>query len=396
MNRFVLAVAGLFMSLYACKKTETKILIKKTFDNGPTDSLRLNQIQVIASHNSYHLKTDDSVFNFMYMLDTMGLLPSAYSPTGIDYTHIPFEQQFDNYGVRGLEIDFYNDPVGGQYYYRKGRKLIGLDFESHIPELLAPGFKVIHIPDFDYNTNYYTFVSSLKAIYNWSVAHPNHLPIFINIETKEETVAQSAPAGLELTQSIPFDANACDKIDDEIKSVFGENLDKVITPDEVRGSFATLEQAVLAGNWPQLAQARNKVVFIMEGPAGSLYKSGHPSLQGRAMFVYSSPGTPEAAFVIYNSPGTQFNSIRNRVSQGYIVRTRADDGTTEARNGDYTQMNKALDSWAQIVSTDYYKADSRAGNTGWTDYRVRFPNGELVRIDSISATDKLSLGVVKE
>lgn len=397
MNRFIIIAACLVVSVGSCKKEQTKILITETFDNGPTDSLRLNQIQVIASHNSYHLYPDDSVYALLLRLDSLGFLPSQYAPTGIDYTHLPFEQQFDDYNVRGLEIDFYNDPVGGQFYYWKGRKLLGLDYESHIPELLQPGFKIVHIPDFDYRTNYYTFVASLKAVYNWSVAHPNHLPIFINIETKEEAVGdEPAASGLDLTHAIPFDASACDKIDEEIKSVFGENLDKVITPDDVRGTYATLEQAALANNWPQLAQARNKVVFIMQGPAESLYKAGHPSLQGRAMFVYSNPGTPEAAFVIYNSPGSQFNSIRNRVSQGYIVRTRADDGTTEARTGDYTQMNKAFDSWAQIVSTDYYKADARAGNTGWTDYHVQFPNGELVRIDSVSAPAQLNLGLIKE
>ena len=59
-------------------------------------------------------------------------------------------------------------------------------------------------------------------------------------------------------------------------------------------------------------------------------------------------------------------------------------------------MNASFNSWAQIVSTDYYKADSRAGTTGWTDYHVQFPNGELVRIDSVSASDKLNLGLVKE
>ena len=59
-------------------------------------------------------------------------------------------------------------------------------------------------------------------------------------------------------------------------------------------------------------------------------------------------------------------------------------------------MNNAFESGAQIISTDYYKADSRAGTTGWTDYHVQFPNGELARINAFSAADKLTLGVIKE
>ena len=78
------------------------------------------------------------------------------------------------------------------------------------------------------------------------------------------------------------------------------------------------------------------------------------------------------------------------------VRTRADDGTDEAREGNYTDMYNSFASGAQIISTDYYRADPRAGTTGWTDYRVRFPNGELARIDSVSAADKLNLGNIKE
>ena len=59
-------------------------------------------------------------------------------------------------------------------------------------------------------------------------------------------------------------------------------------------------------------------------------------------------------------------------------------------------MNNAFASGAQIISTDYYKADARAGTPGWTDYHVQFPNHELARIDSFSAPDKMNLGTIKE
>lgn len=397
MKRYVPFVCCCLLFSASCKKeTKDKTIPPVVYNNGPTDSLKLNQIQIIASHNSYHLKTDDTIFKWLERVTAMGLLPSAYDPKGIDYWHLPVEQQMSDYGVRGLELDIYNDPVGGHFYNRFGYSLIGLNpqVESHIDALKQPGFKIIHIPDFDFNTNYLTFVDALRAVYNWSASHPNHLPVFINIETKGDAPGDvvSIPG---LAKAILFDASACDKMDEEIKSVFGDALEKVITPDKVRGTHSTLEEAALAGDWPTLAQSRNKVVFIMQGDAESPYKSGHPSLQGRAMFVYSSPGTPEAAFVIMNN-AAQVTQIQNRVRQGYIVRTRADDGTDEAREGNYTDMYNSFSSGAQIISTDYYRADPRAGTTGWTDYRVRFPNGELARIDSVSAADKLNLGTIKE
>ncbi|MFN8322176.1 MAG: Ca2+-dependent phosphoinositide-specific phospholipase C [Chitinophagales bacterium] len=393
MKRYLLLPLLALLFVTACKKEEKKKYL--SFDNGPTDSLTINQIQVLASHNSYHLRMDDTIYVLLHRLDSLGLLPSQYDPVKLDYTNIPFDEQFDNYNVRGLEIDIFNDPVGGQYYYRKGLSLVGLDNDSHIPELLEPGFKVLHIPDFDYKTLHITFKQSLQAIYNWSMAHPNHLPLFINVETNEETVAQSIP-GLDLTQSIPYDASACDKMDEEIKAVFGENLDKVITPDEVRGTYTTLEQAALAKNWPKLASARNKVVFIMQGEAESLYKAGHSSLQGRAMFVYSSPGSPEAAFVIMNSPVGNETLIQQRVAAGYIVRTRCDGPGVEVFTNDYTQMNSAFASGAQILTTDYYKADYRAGTGAYTNYQVQLPNGDLARINAYSAADKQGLGKIGE
>jgi len=382
------------VSLFAsCKKDKKEGLL---YDNGPTDSLRINEIQILASHNSYHLKTDEDVFNFLKSLDSLGVLPSAYQPDGLDYTNVSYESQFNDYNIRGLEIDIYNDPNGGQYYNRAAKSLMGLPPASNIPDLLLPGMKVLHIPDFDFNSLHNTFKQTLTAIKNWSDAHPNHLPIFINIETKEETVAQSLTQVPGLTQSVPFDVAAADNIDNEIKEVFGSDLNRLITPDKVRGSYSTLEAAVLAGNWPKLSEARGKVAFIMQGAAESEYKSGHPSLQGRAMFVYTDPGKPEAAFVIENGPVGNEAYIQQLVRQGYIVRTRCDEPADEARTGDYTRMNAAFNSGAQILTTDYYKPDDRAGTGGWTDYNVQFPGRVLARINAISAPDKQELGTVKE
>ena len=50
------------------------------------------------------------------------------------------------------------------------------------PELLSPGLKVLHFPDIDYRTHYYTFTDALNAVKAWSDQNPNHIPIFILIE----------------------------------------------------------------------------------------------------------------------------------------------------------------------------------------------------------------------
>ena len=51
--------------------------------------------------------------------------------------------------------------------------------------------------------------------------------------------------------------------------------------------------------------------------------------------------------------------IRQAVLDGYVVRTRADADTVQARSGDTSMREAALRSGAQWVSTDYPVADTR-------------------------------------
>lgn len=368
--------------LQDCKKEKAT-----TSTPDPADTLRINQIQIIASHNSYRKHTNDAVFTLLQSVK--GSLPASLNPDDLDYTHLNFEDQMNNYPIRGLEIDFYNDPLGGDFYNRQINPLASLALESGIDALKYPGMKVLHIKDVDYETHYYTFVDALKALKNWSDLHPNHLPLFINIETKEEAPGDNASlAGAGFKKAIPFDNPAADKIDEEIKSVFGNGLDKILTPDKMRKDLPDLNEIVKQNKWPTLGEARGKIIFIMEGSAADNYIVGHPILENRAMFVYAKAGTPNAAFLILNGASTDEDSIRSKVSQGYIVRTRADSGTKEARTGNYTNMNAAFRSGAQITSTDYYRPDYRSDTSAvWTKFQVKFPNGELARLNPISAAN---------
>jgi len=351
------------------------------------DNLKLNQIQIIATHNSYHITTDPAVLRFLMFLHSTGALPKDLDPKQIDYTKDSLSVQLGKYSVRGLELDVWNDPEGGKFYFRKGKAYALKSQASHVDALKKPGFKILHIPDFDFNTTNYTLISALQEIKQWSDANPTHLPVFINIETETHAPGDQIHVIKDLAHAAPFDSIAANALDTEVKTVFGNDLNGVLTPDMVRGNYATLEQAVLAGNWPTLAKARGKVIFIIDAnsASGETYKSGHPSLQGRAMFVYSNPGTPEAAFVILNNPLPDFERIQTCVKQGYIVRTRSDDGTLQARSGDSTDLKAAYNSWAQIISTDYYKPDRRAGKKGWSNFCVTFPNGAIARVNMLSA-----------
>ncbi len=374
--------------------------------------LPINELQTIGSHNSYRKRTDPYILGFMYQNGQ--LLPSNFNPDTWDYEHLPLDEQFDDYNVRSIELDVFDDPTGGLFYFRYGKAIVtqnpsaGL---SNVPELGAPGLKMMHYPDLDYNVNYYTFKQGLTAVKNWSDAHPTHVPIVVMIEPKEDNPHEDL-AGLEqlpapytipnnFTNTIPFTASNLGTIDQEIKSIFGNDLANVITPDDLRGNSPSVNHAATHNKWPKLGDSRGKIMFVMinSNNEKQAYLSLYPGLQGATMFVFSDPGNPETAFVKMDDPVPNFQAIKGLVQDGYMVRTRADAETMEARSGNTTRRNQAFASGAQIISTDYYRADQRylmGPSSGWTDYSVSFPNGEVAKVNPVNGSPNALNAVVRE
>lgn len=80
-----------------------------------------------------------------------------------------------------------------------------------------------------------------------------------------------------------------------------------------------------------------------------------------------------------NDPERDSSKIMQMVHKGYIVRTRADADTKEARRNDNTRFKVACRSGAQIITTDYYKKSAHFRS----DYSVSFDNGKYVRRNPI-------------
>jgi hypothetical protein len=334
--------------------------------------VHLNQIQVIGSHNSYNLGFAPSEEKFARSRNEKGY-------ESLEYHHASLTAQL-NGGVRQLEIDIVQDPKGGRFAHPK---IVELTKQAGLPpdpdfdpnhEMEKPGFKVIHIPDLNQRSSCLLFTDCLREIRSWSKAHPEHVPLFLLIENKHGRTT-SIPNSVEAE---PFTTATFDALDKEIRSVFSD--DEMILPDEVRGSYPTLDAAVRAGNWPTLAKSRGKVIFLMDQKnAGPAYTAGHPVLQGRVLFTNSDPGRPDAAFVEENE-GTP-EVIDQLVRQGYIVRARADESTIAARTNDTTRRDALLNSGAQMISTDYPLSEP----SKWTGYSVGFANGLPARCNIINA-----------
>jgi hypothetical protein len=204
----------------------------------------------------------------------------------------------------------------------------------------------MHVQDVDYRSTCQPLVACLEQVRQWSHGHPGHIPIFILIETKQDKPRSEH----QFTDPEHFTSKTFDALDAEIHSVFPP--DELITPDDVRGHYDTLNEAVLAGNWPTLASARGKVIFLMDQrPVGPVYLEGHPSLRGRVLFTNAEPGQPDAAFIERNDgPASDITAL---VNKGYLIRTRTDADTKEARVNDTRQRDAMIGSGAQLLSTDY-------------------------------------------
>jgi hypothetical protein len=363
----------------------------------------INQMQVVASHNSYHVAPAAGVLALMQSLSSLsggGLDPSAFN-----YTHPPLSVQAEQQ-VRGFELDVFLDNglvssagaphsaykmpaenpghkyghpasinMANAYGYETGPAFDPADVLSaaSVGEL-----KVLHVPDLDVGTTCYTFKSCLLKLKAWHDRQPSHYPIFIGVEPVVYTPDPSLSTIANVLSPVPkFDSLAkMLQIDDEIRAVFPTDL--IITPDQVQGASPTLEEAVTAGSasggWPIIADSRGKFLFYvnrMHGTAWSLYTTNGASLAGRTMFAFGTPGVDAIAAFVLESCCTAMNSEARRqaaedwVRAGYMVRVRADvfgDGKDVAQMR--ADADLAVASGAQVLATDCFATSTGADGRG--------------------------------
>jgi hypothetical protein len=317
------------------------------------DSIRLNDIRILASHNSYKRKPDERVIRFLQKFKRQ--LGDELDPRRMDYGHVALSEQFNRYDIRGIELDIYNDPHGGRFNKRRINCFIrGLNQRSHDSLMRKPGFKVLHIADVDYESNYNSLIDALQEISTWSKKNPAHIPVFINLELKD-----AAPGNysrflrlLGFKRAIPFDSLAYLKIDEDIQRCLGSEV--LFTPAMLRDTFASTRERLTSVGWPSLNSVLGKVMVIFDGNGDDYKKYIHQNLA----FVYGNTNDAETAFVIRNNPLGNEDQI-SALSETYIVRTRTDVETMQARTNDYSMFDAAIKSRAQILSTDYYAPDAK-------------------------------------
>ena len=294
-----------------------------------SEALRINQIQFIGSHNSYKQAMSPENAEALAKRN-----PDA--ARSLAYAHLPLAEQL-GLGMRKLELDVFYMPQMG-------------------------GFSVGHVQAIDMNSHCATLRLCLRQIMDWSRTHHEHVPLWISFNAKDQVIA-------DLPIPTPFDDTAFLLLDAIVFEAVG---DKLVWPKYVRPEGSNTPQ------WPVLSDARGKMLFILDegGEKRASYAKTWPA---RPLFVTVGIDHPAAAILIMNDPQKEHQLIEDRVRAGFMVRTRADADTKEARNGDLSRFEAALSSGAQAISTDYYLPATHFG----TDYQVRLPN--VVRCNPVTA-----------
>jgi hypothetical protein len=109
------------------------------------------------------------------------------------------------------------------------------------------------------------------------------------------------------------------------------------------------------------------------------------------MFTNSEEGQPEAAWFNVNNAQNDGQRIHDLVAAGYMVRTRADEETKQAREGDWSLQEAAFASGGQFVSTDYVVPNPDFG----TGYFAAVPDGYVARCNPISAPAECESSLIR-
>ena len=300
----------------------TQIALSEATEAG----ISINQIQFVGSHNSYKRAMPDS-----FVKQLMKVNPNLLE--SLDYEHIPLGDQLD-LGIRKLELDI--------FYLADDER-----------------FSVGHVQQIDMSSNCLTLRICLTQIISWSEDNPTHSPIWISFNAKDNYI-------LGLPTPEIFTPEAFLLLDSIFEEMLGE---KIIRPKDI----VNLQ-------WPLLEEAKGKFILILDegGTKRDIY---HDGWQHRPMFTNSPEGHPAAAIMIINDPIGDFDKIQRLVKAGYMVRTRADADTREARENDTRRKAAAFASGAQAVSTDYYLPAIHFGN----EYQVNLP--EPVQCNPITAPE---------
>ncbi len=281
------------------------------------DGVKFNQVQFLATHNSYQIEATKQFKKLYYALGdlTFGIVNTEKA----DFTMDTLTEQFE-LGIRSVEIDIETVVKNGEIK-----------------------FVVSHDPLLDNTSSCYDFEKALKEIKLWSDNNPNHLPITVIIEPKKGIIPINGMRN--------FTVGYANEVDKVIRDVMG---DKLITPSVMMGDYESFKAMREADGWLELKDTLGKVLVLLhDTDVTDGYIEQDTSIKTQAMFPmlrFSDINESYASFIIDNNPADAINHESQTLNeQNLIVRTRADSFPNYSDDR-YAKADKCQ---SQIITTDY-------------------------------------------
>ena len=270
-------------------------------------SIKLNEIQMLATHNSYK-KTGSDIGRFF-----VGLGDSFEEARALKYGYKNLTDQFEA-GVRSMEFDL---------------------------RLRKTQFVLTHVPLVDNSSVAPDFSQSLEEIALFSSNHPNHIPIIILMEIKDDwMILDHALQVIESEDLENLNLLLVDKLGDQL-----------FTPQMMMETGKTLKETIQTTGWPTVNSLLGKVIFVLHpGNFTDMYYELDESLATQPMFIgsYASGVNQDyASFIVNNNPSVA--EIAPLIQANFIVRTRIDSNLV-FNQADFDQ---AILSGAQILTSDF-------------------------------------------
>jgi Phosphoinositide phospholipase C, Ca2+-dependent len=288
------------------------------------DVLRLHHAQWKGTHNSYHLE------------------PPLPFDASHEYSHAPLPEQLDAQGVRAFELDVHRE----------------------LDETLS----VYHILGIDSQTTCDTLEACLQQIKGWSDEHPEHLPVVIWLELKDDT------GGLPLDEPEPLQL-----LDDVVTGVFPPA--QLLTPDDVQGEFPTLRARLQAEGWPTLGELRGQVLVTIldtDAPA-ELYTEGYTTLAGRPLFVRADSDQLELPWAAIAKLGSGETEAIATAHAGHLLVATNVCGAGDSDDECFAARQAAIDAGIHMLKDDF------PAPVPEREYWLDFPDGNPARCNPVTA-----------
>ncbi|HZK38810.1 MAG TPA: Ca2+-dependent phosphoinositide-specific phospholipase C [Clostridia bacterium] len=305
-----------FERLEGMRNEEISIVNEQGFANFDLSdtTVKYNEIRTLTTHNSYKKALSES----FYSVSSQVFGPEKFKSSM--YEHDTPVAQLNN-GVRGLELDI---------------------------RWQLNGFKIFHVPLVDNLSNSPDWKMTLEELHLWSDANPNHVPVTVLIEIKQDKPYLNL-------LSREMDEKKFLQLDRTIKDVMGVN--NVITAADLLGEgYGALGEMVENNGWPTLCSMKGKFIFLLHPNSiyTEMYINLDTSMKTQVLIPVISKDNVEyyhdyAAFVLGNNPYD--SSVSELVGRHYVVRTRMDSDLYY----DADRRAAAMASGAQLLTTDFEK-----------------------------------------